>query len=91
MSKAFDDIKAEREYQVTKWGTAFDDQNTPHQWAGYIGHYNFRNLAGNPADVSMAQRRIDAVKVAALAVAEIEAIDRKMSPVSVLTTSASLG
>lgn len=71
------EIETEREYQDQKWGHAFDDENTPHEWVAYIAHYAARHLAGNPAGVDVDKFRLDMVKVAALAVAAIEAVDRK--------------
>lgn len=76
MSKVFEEIQAERTYQTLKWGTAMDDRNTPYNWAAYIGQYSTRNLVGDPAAVGAAKFRADMVKVAAMAVAAIEAIDR---------------
>jgi len=73
---AYDEIKAERTHQEQKWGTAFDDRNTPYNWAAYIGQYSTRHLIGDPAVVQVSDFRADMVKVAALAVAAIEAIDR---------------
>jgi hypothetical protein len=75
---AYDEIQAERAHQEQKWGTAFDDRNTPYNWAAYIGQYATRNLIGDPTQVSADKFRADMVKVAALAVAAIEAHDRKM-------------
>lgn len=77
MVTAYDEIRAERANQEQKWGTAFDDKNTPFNWSAYIGHYANRNLIGDPAQVSAEKHRADMVKVAALAVAAIEAYDRK--------------
>lgn len=70
------EIKNERDYQNAKFGTAFDDNNTPYNWAAYIAQYATRHLIGNPAAVSIEQFRVDMVKAAATAVAAIEAIDR---------------
>lgn len=76
MKNAYDEIKAERDHQNQKWGTAFDDKNTPYNWAAFIAQYATRNLIGDPTAVSTEKFRADMVKVAALAVAAIEAIDR---------------
>lgn len=73
----YDEIQAERAYQNQKWGTAFDDQNTPHQWMGYVAAYGARNLAGNPSAVDVAKFRVDMLKVASIAIAAVEALDRK--------------
>lgn len=66
-------IDDERNYQDAKWG-ATDNQNTPYNWAAYIGAYTNRSLIGHPGD-SVARRlafKVDMIKVAALAVAAIE-------------------
>jgi hypothetical protein len=76
MASVHDEIKSEREYQLTKFGTDFDDKNTPHQWFGYIAAYGARHLAGM-GPVDLAAFRVDMVKVATLAAAAVEAIDRK--------------
>jgi hypothetical protein len=75
-TKQLAEVQAERDYQTGKWGTSFDDQNTPHQWMAYISSYGSRHLAGNPALVDRAAFREDMKKVAALAVAAMEAFDR---------------
>lgn len=66
-------IDAERDYQDDRWGDEFDDKNTSNDWATYICRYA-TNAAG--FDVTTAQFREQMVKVAALAVASIEATDR---------------
>jgi len=66
-------IDAERDYQDERWGNEFDDKNTSNDWCTYICRY-----AANAAafDITTAQFREQMVKVAALAVASIEATDR---------------
>lgn len=72
------EVKAERAYQDQKWGTTTDDINTPHHWAGYVSQYATRHLIGDPRNpVDLVAFRADMVKVAALAVAAVEALDRK--------------
>lgn len=72
------DINDERVYQDDKWGTEFDDKNTVNDFAIYICRY-----ASNAAFVeeavkasAVAAQRNQLIKVAALAVAAIETIDR---------------
>lgn len=72
----FGEIGAERAYQDSKWGASMDDTHTPFVWASVIAQYSTRNLIGDPAAVDIAKFRADMVKVAALAVAAVEAIDR---------------
>jgi len=64
-------IDAERVYQDSKWGLAFDDDNTVNDWVAYIAQY-----AGNAiADDPQTQRKM-LLKVATLAVAALEAFER---------------
>ena len=77
----YDELKAEREYQEAKWGTKVDDtQNTPWMWAAYIGQYATRWMVGSflplKRDVTNSFRAC-MVKVATLAIAAIESIDRQ--------------
>lgn len=77
MNKIINEIETERKYQIAKWGNDMDDRNTPFNWASYITNYATRDLIGDPANTDEAKFRISMVKVATLAVAAIEAIDRK--------------
>lgn len=71
------EVAVERAYQNQRWGTAIDDVNTPFHWNAYINQYASRNLIGNPNSFTDLEAfRVDMLKVAALAVAAIEAIDR---------------
>ena len=80
-----DEIKKERDYQDNKWGTTFDDNNSPHDFAVYITKYATRNMGGTLgqktfiSDEEYAQIRTDMIKVAAIAAAAVEAIDRKVA------------
>lgn len=66
-------IEAERQYQDGIFGTQFDDKNTVNDWVAYISAYAGRAGAftSDPEDQRKAM-----VKVAALAVAALEALDR---------------
>lgn len=66
-----EEIKKERDYQDTQWGTSFDDKNTTEQWVFYIIGY-----LGNLYRERQPFRTV-MLKVAALAIASIEAHDRK--------------
>lgn len=66
-------IDAERDYQDERWGHEFDDKNTSNDWCSYVCRYA-TSAAG--FDVPTVQFRAQMVKVAALAVAAIEATDR---------------
>lgn len=76
----YDEIMAEREYQTQKWGTYNDDEtNTPWMWASYIAQYATRWMAGTftiNKDMTTAFRT-SMIKVAAIAVAAVESIDRQ--------------
>jgi hypothetical protein len=77
----YDEIKKEREYQDGKWGHETDDTlNTPWMWASYIGQYATKWMRGEFLPVSVDTTntfRTCMIKVAAIAVAAIESIDRQ--------------
>jgi hypothetical protein len=68
-------IKAERQYQIQKWG-ASDSLNTEYNWAAYIGAYTNRSLIGFPGldEARKAAFRKDMIKVATLAIAAAESV-----------------
>lgn len=70
---AIQDVRAERRHQDQKWGHTFDDKNTPNDWVAYITQY-----AGQAAQLKFDPTgfRSQMIKVAALAVAAVEACDR---------------
>lgn len=71
--KVLKQIESERAYQIDKWGKV-DNQNTPYNFAAYIGAYTNRNLVGVPGDTEARRKAFkeDMIKVAALAVAAID-------------------
>ena len=75
------EIEAEREYQSSKWGNTTDDTlNTPWMWAAYICGYATKWMAGtfSPLAVDTTDTfRACMVKVASLAIAAIESVDRQ--------------
>ena len=73
----YDEIKQESAWQENKWGNKFDDNHSPYHWAGFITAYTSRHLVCDPATIHLGLFRADMVKVAALAVAAIEVLDRK--------------
>lgn len=80
LGKILQDIFAERFYQSEKWGNDFDDTHTQNDWVAFITAYAGNGMRKNPGDTSQyptpdAFRRA-MVKVATLAVAAIEALDR---------------
>lgn len=80
--RALLEIKAERVYQDNKWGTTSDDtQNTPFHWVSYLAKYSTGWMRG---EWSFTKEATDAfrtamIKVAAIAVAAVESIDRQRS------------
>lgn len=77
----YDEIRAEREYQVNKWGTDADDTvNTPNDWVAYISHHASRWFKGGFLPYTggnVEDFRTQMVKTAALAVAAVESLDRQ--------------
>lgn len=69
----FEEVDHERERQELKWGTDFDDQNTVNDWCAYFAKYAVNSA---PLDKDDVYSRRELVKLAALAVAAIEAHDR---------------
>lgn len=73
MEKVLDDIRAERAYQDKTWGgSGFDDTQSEADWEKYIKEYS--QGEGRAAGRDFRTRM---VKTAALAVAAIQAHDRK--------------
>lgn len=76
-----DEIKTEREYQVTRWGNAADDtKNTPNDFVTYISHHATRWFNGGFAPygkTAMDIYRKQMIKTATLAIAAIESLDRQ--------------
>lgn len=72
IDQIFAEIKAEREYQNKLWGTEFDDKNTINDWSAYITRY----LGQATGSENEAEQRTQMMKVASLAVAALEAINR---------------
>ena len=71
----YDEIKAERARQDEQWGGPdHDDQHHVGEWWEYRKKFEERAYYAPP------QRREALVKIAALAVAQLEAIDRAAQP-----------
>lgn len=76
----YDEIRAERERQDTKWGgAAHDDNEPPMAWVDYVTRYaswaGMMALMGGVEGRAKYRRRM--MQVAALAVAACEAYDRR--------------
>jgi hypothetical protein len=72
------EITEERQYQVQKWGN--DAVNTPWMWAAYIAQYATSWMKGEFLPVRRSSTdlfRQSMLKVACLAVAAIESVDRQ--------------
>jgi hypothetical protein len=72
------EIEYARAAQLSRWGSADDDKWTLGEWAALLSHYATRRAVGDLHSINMAEFRADVVKVGALALACIEAIDRKV-------------
>lgn len=71
------EIQAERDSQLARWGHAEDDAWSLGEWAALVSHYATRHVVNDLRAVDLKAFRADMVKVGALALACIEAIDRK--------------
>jgi hypothetical protein len=71
------EFHAERIAQEAKFGYANDDKWSYGEWASLISHYATRQTVGDLHAVDPAKFRADMVKVGALAMAAIEAQERK--------------
>ena len=82
MENILEEIRKEREYQKTRWGTDADDTvNTPNDWVGYISNYTSRWMDGTFRPykrATLVKFRESMVKSATLAVAAIESIDKQL-------------
>ena len=84
IERAFEDIRAERDYQDVKWGgPAHDDAHTSgYDWIAFITVYAGKGAlafgAEDTNDRALRVFRTMMVKVGALAVAAIQWVDRKL-------------
>jgi hypothetical protein len=69
-------VKLRRRYQdqKSKWGHAFDDKNTPNDWVSFIANYAVK---GCTFRVTADEFREAMVDVAAIALAAVEALERR--------------
>lgn len=74
----YDDVEKERVY-AEKWGTEFDDTHTPADWWTFVTLYYSRYLQGwkNPGVEIPANFRTGLVKMAAIIIGWIEALERR--------------
>ncbi len=73
MEKILEEIRAERQHQRQLWGDGFDDKNTSNDWLAYITGYAAQGFRLNSSPTEFRKAMI---KVATLAVAAVEAVDR---------------
>lgn len=74
------EIEKERKYQEDKWGIEVDDtKNTPWMWVNYITKYSTQWLTGifTTPTRSVDLFRLSMIKVATIAVAAVESLDRQ--------------
>lgn len=70
----YDEIRAERAAQDKKWGGPdFDDRHNSHDWVAYIVKHLGKAVMW-PWDSALFRQQM--IRVAALAVATVEAVDR---------------
>jgi hypothetical protein len=68
------EVSTERDYQDTQWGRGLDDRWVEKDWQDFIDNYS---KALGRAEKYKDDFRTRMVKVAAIAVAAVEAMDRK--------------
>ena len=71
------EIQAERDAQLAKYGSADDDKWSVGEWSALLSHYATRHAVGDLRNIDLQAFRADVIKVGALALACVEAIDRK--------------
>lgn len=81
ISAVYAEVWAERARQDRLWGRAHDDSHTPNEWIAYITRYSgeaaYSFIWRTPGVFERQAFRAAMVKIAALAIAAIEWIDRK--------------
>lgn len=78
MEKIFEEIAAERIAQDKKWGgPVHDDQHNEDDWAQFIHKHTRKAAPSWSLDKSLFRQQM--IRVAALAVAAVEWVDRRMS------------
>jgi hypothetical protein len=77
----YDEIREERRHQAKRWGDQRDDtRNTPWMWCAYIARHATKWMSGGLTPIGGAATnsfRTCMVKVAAIAVAAAESVDRQ--------------
>lgn len=79
MKIVIEQVIAERDRQDARWGgSAHDDTHSWDDWARFIDDRNVAAKRLGPLNPAFARERL--IQIAALAVAEVEAIDRRFGP-----------
>lgn len=77
----YEEIQNERDYQINRWGNEIDDLvNNPWMWTAYITQYAGKWLSGAFLPFSKEGTdlfRTSMIKVAAIAIAAVESLDRQ--------------
>lgn len=71
------EFHVERTAQEARWGSENDAKWSPGEWAALISHYATRQTVGDLHGIDIAKFRADLVKVGALAMAAIQALEAK--------------
>lgn len=83
-SAILSEIDAERAHQEKKWGNIADDtKNKPNDYVAFIAYHSTRWFSGEfaPYDAeTIAEFRKEMIKVAAVAVAAVESLERQGKP-----------
>lgn len=85
MEEILQEIREERKHQDAKWGgPAHDDEHSMYVWVGFISYYLGQSLSSAIKEYGSVKHRYQIfryhmVKVAAIAVAAVQSIDRKLS------------
>lgn len=83
--QVLEEVRQEREHQDKKWGGPnHDDKHTPYDWSAFIISYlgesvsEFVNESGR-VESRLRTFRYNMIKIAALAIAAVEYVDRRLS------------
>jgi hypothetical protein len=78
------EIRSERARQDIQWGSAHDDGHTVLEWRALRGKFEQRvsDMLDSPHEgvYELADGRIALIKIAALAIAQLESLDRSVTP-----------
>jgi hypothetical protein len=84
MESILEEIRQERAHQDKKWGgPSHDDVHSPYDWSAFILTYLGQSISdfvkeSGRVEPKLRAFRYNMIKVAALAIAAVEAVDRKL-------------